>query len=467
MAIIDFESRMRELQEKRGIKSEIEYEMPADEEDWLDDDYGEINMRGFEQEYNYVYELDLELVGSNLKKDALTDEQKACLKKFAKVKEAISRKVLVTGASTLWQLHYVIQQAFGWNDEFLNRFALPEAAFKDMTQDRAKVWGELCGIVFRYPDGDVEDYNWHACDYRTNYNLKLWFREKYSQAEEYGGEGDHYVINQNQVEHLFHEVPYIKGATGDKLQITKATIDELRNGVNFPTDINRLVTRLPIAEVFHLSEYVPKYKKWIKAMRETVTDDQAFDRKEAIKELAMYERRISVGQQLIEKYCDEDGEFKDGVPKALQRELEEEFEKFASAVEMRAMLLEVFNPMVDAFTDSLVYYYGDEWQVRITCKNIYGAALNEAGEFCGFVDYEDNDVVPQYLEKVSKASKENRPICLATDGVNLVENVGGVDGFCEFLEDINTEGGKDYEDAMAFARIAGWKGTKPGPKALL
>jgi hypothetical protein len=35
------------------------------------------------------------------------------------------------------------------------------------------------------------------------------------------------------------------------------------------------------------------------------------------------------------------------------------------------------------------------------------------------------------------------------------------------LEDINTEGSKDYEDAMAFARIAGWKGIKPGPKALL
>ena len=67
MAIIDFESRMRELQEKRGIKADIEYEMPADEEDWLDDEYGEINMRNNEQEYNYVYELDLQLVGSNLK----------------------------------------------------------------------------------------------------------------------------------------------------------------------------------------------------------------------------------------------------------------------------------------------------------------------------------------------------------------------------------------------------------------
>ena len=55
MAVIDFESRVRELQEKRGIKPAADYEMEADEEDWLDDEYGEINMRGFEQEYNYVY----------------------------------------------------------------------------------------------------------------------------------------------------------------------------------------------------------------------------------------------------------------------------------------------------------------------------------------------------------------------------------------------------------------------------
>ena len=202
-------------------------------------------------------------------------------------------------------------------------------------------------------------------------------------------------------------------------------------------------------------------------MREMANDDQAFDRKYAMKELAMYERNICVGQQLVEKYCDEDGEFKDGVPKALQRELEEEFEKLTSAVEMRAMLLEVFDPMVEAFTDSLVYNYGDEWQVRITCKNIYGAAFDEDGEFYGFVDYEDNDVAPQYADAVSKSSKENRPICIATDGVNVLDNVGGVNGFCDFLADINTEGSKDYEDAMAFARIAGWKGTKPGPKALL
>ena len=202
-------------------------------------------------------------------------------------------------------------------------------------------------------------------------------------------------------------------------------------------------------------------------MREAVTDDQAFDRKEAIKELAMYERRISVGQQLMEKYCDEDGEFKDGVPKALQRELEEEFEKFATAVELRAMLLEAFNPMVDAFTDSLVYYYGDEWQVRITCKNIYGAAIDEAGEFCGFVDYDDNDVAPQYEAEVSKASKENRPICIATDGVNLIDDVGGLSGFCDFLEDFNSEDSTDHEDAKAFARMEDWKGTKPMPNRLL
>ena len=111
--------------------------------------------------------------------------------------------------------------------------------------------------------------------------------------------------------------------------------------------------------------------------------------------------------------------------------------------------------------NSVKSYLGSSYKV-VACK---GHVRDLPKSTLG-IDIE-NDFAPQYEEKVSKVSKENRPICLATDGVNLVENVGGVDGFCEFLEDINTEGSKDYEDAMAFARIAGWKGTKPSPKALL
>ena len=477
MTIIDFESRKRDIQKKRGLETELKLSdklMSKDTEDFFDDDSDDdifdYFLSSYEDEYSYVYELELELVGSNLKNDDLTDEQKKALAKFAKVKNSLSRTVLVTGHTLLWQLHYIIQQAFGWNDSHLHRFALPEASFAEITNNSVKTWGELCGIIFRYPDGNMEDLYWYDNDdYGRKSSLKHWFREKYTTEEEYLGEGDHYYNNQKAVEDLLAMPRPLKLFGGKQVHVKQATIDELRRGLGLEGNINTILTRLPVGEVFTLPKHVPSYKAWRESMKSLVTAIVNMHDKNVEKDFAMFERVIRKGQELMEKYCDEYGEFKEGVPYKLQEELTEELDKASEAVDLRNMLLEALNPMVHAFTDSLVYYYdyGDDWEVRVTCKNVYCAEEMEGEEAPAFIGDEDKEVSAKLYDAVHAVSKNKNPLCIATDGVNVVDDIGGLYGFCEFLEDYNSEDEAVLAEAIEFAKEMKWKGRKPSPKALL
>ncbi len=481
MAVIDFESRKRELEKKRGIKTVERIETPAldddawfknDEADWLDDIDG--TSEGFflsscPDKFSYVYELEMELVGSNLKKDELSATGKEALKNFGGVQESISRRVLVTGHTLLWQLHYIIQQAFGWTNSHLHRFSLPEESFKKITKDSPKTWGELCGIIFRFPFADKEDLYWYDHGYRRNRSLKSWFREKYTNEEEYGGEGEHYISNQQAVRDFLNNVQTLKFFDGKQVELAKASITDLRRGAGFDEDINSIVTRLPIGEVFTTGKLVPKYPAWRKGMKGLIKDILAMNGKDAAKKLAMFERYIDMGEKLMEKYCDEDGEFKDGVPYKLQEELREDLEKATEAVELRQMLLDAFNVMVDAFTDTLVYHYdyGDDWQVRITCKNVYYAAEVEEGEKPLFFNDEDMEVMPKLYDAVHKVSADKAPVCIACDGVKVLDNIGGLEGFCKFLQDYNSDDPVTLAEAKVWAEEDKWKEKVPNPKTLL
>ena len=56
---------------------------------------------------------------------------------------------------------------------------------------------------------------------------------------------------------------------------------------------------------------------------------------------------------------------------------------------------------------------------------------------------------------------KHRPVCLAIDGINVVDDVGGLGGFADFLKTINE--GKDIierQEVLGWARSMGWN-TKP------
>ena len=90
------------------------------------------------------------------------------------------------------------------------------------------------------------------------------------------------------------------------------------------------------------------------------------------------------------------------------------------------------------------YDYGDGWEVRITLSDAV------------YTD-EDKEFVCQNY----------RPRCICKDGLNVLDDVGGMWGYRDFLVTIH-EGSEEEQDEMReWARYLGWTGRNANPKNML
>lgn len=88
-------------------------------------------------------------------------------------------------------------------------------------------------------------------------------------------------------------------------------------------------------------------------------------------------------------------------------------------------------------TSSLKYYYdyGDSWEVNIS-------VIEDSPE----------------AENHPEVAALERPLCIAADGLDVLENIGGVPGFCKFLTDLNNNTSRIQSSAQEIARTYGWTG---------
>ena len=90
------------------------------------------------------------------------------------------------------------------------------------------------------------------------------------------------------------------------------------------------------------------------------------------------------------------------------------------------------------------YDYGDGWEVRITVSDI------------AYTDEEKECVCQNY-----------RPCCICKDGLNVLDDVGGMWGYRDFLVTIH-EGSEEEQDEMReWARYLEWTGRNVSPKNML
>ena len=81
-------------------------------------------------------------------------------------------------------------------------------------------------------------------------------------------------------------------------------------------------------------------------------------------------------------------------------------------------------------TDVLLYKYdfGDGWKIRITASENCPELVNSGR------------ITQAELDRANVKCREvYRPVLIARDGEMLVDDVGGLSGFAEFLEDINPD----------------------------
>ncbi len=379
-----------------------------------------------------VVKLHLEL---NLE-DAL-DEDIEVLKKYGSMEKSISRDILAPADITLHALHYAILRAFGWQNGHLHHFALPDEDFDRLTRESFMTWAHLVGVYFRFPSEDFRDIYWDD-DYKETVGVRTWLARKYTGPYKYKGYGEHYLIAQEKVRDFIEDCPRIRvhewnwnaeeKASSYEVALADASVREVQKAF-FDMTCQELIERLRLSEVLGLSIAWPP------------VPDYAL--KIADEELAKFDYK-----QALEGY--ETGRFRN--------------EK------QRQEYLKQYNPSVLPVTQKLIYRYdyGDNWEVNITVEDVFLTTVD--GEWTGFAKEGMQGISPEDLDTVAE---KHRPLCIAKDGIELVDDVGGIHGFCNMLETIydydplDEKSVREREMILSWASLMGWFGRKINPKQTL
>ena len=352
------------------------------------------------------------------------DDDMEVLRKYGKVEQGITREILVPANITLHALNYAILRAFGWQNGHLHKFSLPKEVFQKMTGGKNKVdkhgfveydgkfknWVKLCGLYFRYPCEDFEDLYWDD-DYEEGQSIKTWMRKKYTGPYRYKGEWEHYckanaAANEDMIEH----------------SLGNTAIQEMM--FDYQGGMDELLERIPLIELM-----IP----------EGIKDDPA-----------VYDRiKFLLKQQ-------------------------EEDDKDLSVL-----------PVAHELTYE--YDYGDGWEVKITLEDCYytknifdaqresglsGAVVMPVTDKQVLADMTAFDKNNQKLNKsmalkVATVAMKKRPVCIALDGMSLMDDVGGIHGYIDFLRTIHGNDPDEREDMKSWGHWMGWTGRMNKPETLL
>ena len=360
----------------------------------------------------------------SLSMEYVDDEDMEVLRKYGKVEQGITREVLVPADITLHALNYIILRAFGWQNSHLHRFCLPKEAFQKLTGGKNQVdkydlveydgkfneWAKLCGIYFRYPCEDFEDIYWDD-DYEEGQSIKTWFRKKYTGPYHYNGEWEHYskanaAANRDMTEHSL-----------EKLAIQDMLFD-------YQGGMDELLERIPLIEL------------------------------------------------MIPQGIKEDPEIKNKI-KFLQKRQENEAKDLP--------VLPVAHEIIYS------YDYGDGWDIRINLENCYytengfDAGKESSMEGGIIIPVTDKQVLADKTAfdmnnqklgkamtlKVATVAMKKKPVGLSVDGLSLMDDVGGIHGYIDFLRVIHGEDPDEKEDMKEWAKWMGWTGRMVKPENLL
>ena len=396
------------------------------------------------------------------------EEEKRVLKSYGEVKfgDTISRDLLVPVDMPLYAVHYAAQRAFGWENSHLHRFELPYKRYLDVTDENAGKWCNLVGVLFRSPFMDEEDEFW-ADDYEGG-SFLVWLRKKYTG-------------------------PYLSLCHGEGIFQCKA-------------DIERFIKKYPLIQIDYYEHDGEVYPGDARPAEEgavcgimDLPEDKKDDHEQDTCEEEMRFWNPKVVKREIVELCDAPVEmmnllFADGFPYNILERLplgqilalhdkhfqdgfaegeaiRNSYDKFMNKMQQANIekILKsrcntpVLQPDITSPTDVLYYYYdfGDGWKIRIT-------GSKQADDLL-----EQGRISQQELESAfEKVGETYRPVCIASDGLPVVDDVGGIYGFVCFLRSINPAKEKDfwgkdnlpdnspYEDkksSLEWAKSLGWK----------
>ncbi len=380
------------------------------------------------------------------------EEDMDILRKYGNVKEGIIREILVPADITLHALSYAIIRSFGWQNSHLHSFVLPDHIFYKITKEKEPhgefdaydalytEWLDLCGLYFRYPFEYFEDVYWDD-DYEEGESFKRWISKKYTGPYRYGGHSENYFVANALAVDTINVNPMIK------VMPTFTEFLEMKHeGRENEIDNNKFK---PIEEA-------------------TVYDMQPF-LDGALDELL---ERIPLIEILAPQDIKEDEHLIDKV-------------KFLKHLQKRTL----GNLPVTPVTDKLIYKYdsGDGWKVNIVMTDCYYMMDEDNDEISNknvinIVNYYDRRKKPENFDvfdmnnqlveeelalKISAVRTRYRPKCISSDGLPVMDDVGGVGGYINFLRTIHGDDPEEKAKMKDWAKWMGWTGRTKKPDSIL
>ena len=433
----------------------------------------------------------------------------AALRSLLKTRGGISRDVIVPGGMSLHQLSYVIQELFGFMNCHLHHFALPKALFQRLTEGEARKWAEMCGVYLHVPAAeDFSDLYWDD-DYKQGKSAKAWMRSKYT------GEQMNYAVGETYIDSLRLLKEEMDWIEGKGLSFQDLSLEEYAREYAAEGEVNAVLERLKIKDLFWKEKMnPPNTDTWREAMRQDIEVSrcylEAFRKTKSFRSLeeAMGVLRVmredrSTLDQAIWRERDEVRKHFGRNPDQVLEETEAEIHRLERQI---GGAMHAFDPPDQPITDTLYYHYdyGDGWLFRITCKEIYFRAEEELGEEtekkaalqkakkqmghpepemdqrledCGwgknymeeytFMDFGGWEVHNKFYVPLCDCYLENKPVCVQAEGLPLVEDVGGIGGYFDFIRNIHGEDAEEAASLRVWARSLGWKEIVPKPGKIL
>lgn len=326
---------------------------------------------------------------TELAMDGIDANELSMLKKHGFVNQNISRDILIPEDMTLHALHYALNRLYGWQNSHLHHFELPESVFDSLTRNRFMTWKNLCGVYFRYPHEDYDDLYWDD-DADETASVNTWLRKKYTGPYRYLGNTEHALVAKEMANELMSKSPVLRvmrfiSEAPYEVDIKKASLEDLKFAfMDFRS--NELLERLKVSDVLY------------------GTNDEHKEFHEIREDIYEWYMDINIDDK-YEKY---------------------KYSYFPSRTkEMR--YLEQFNCPVSPVSNELVYYYdyGDGWKVKIRFDDWF--ELDDEGSWDS-TDFDEN--------QLNTVMSKRRPVCIAADGLSLLDDVGGIHGYCDMLRSI-------------------------------
>lgn len=359
----------------------------------------------------------------------LDKEEHEELLRYAKAENGITREVLIPGDMNLHALHYLIQSLFGWQNSHLHHFSISQNAFVKMTEGRFDKWTELCGKLFRFSADDMEDLYWDD-DYEPGISVKSWLKSKYKAPYVQKAYADSLEGN-------------LEGITDFKKRFTDIPMDimleDLNSRVAFEEDYNTLLEGLT------LHELLPVFKE--------------------LYYLYDYGDDWCVHISMIDKY-----------DRKTNADLQPSVAGgwFVPDIMNESNGLSKYRYFIDDGENSIKKELEKQAAEKGTLKKEY--ATTEAGavyDISGLYDAVEKiqnfecEVSEELRAQLAVVDVKKMPVCTKADGLNVMDDVGGISGLLDFYRIINGDDPDEKAEMREWARGLGWTGRMSKPEKMV